>query len=226
MFRVPATEALHSEAKNAESNYLIQQGDLLTVQVYTNDGERLIDPDFHLTQQTPSQGNVNTVKPERSYLVDEDNSVKLPMVGLVKVAGLSIRQAEEHLQNAYSEFYEKPFVTVDFQNKRVIILGAPGGKVVPLTNNQVTLAEVLALAEGIDNDANATNIRVLRGDEMIAVDFSTFTGYQKGNIIMKPGDIVYVEPIRRPFAESIRDYAPLMTILASITTLVVVLVGL
>ena len=226
MFRVPASDALNTEAKNAESNYLIQPGDLITLQVYTNDGERLIDPDFHLTQETPSQGNPTTAKPTRSYLVDDNSSVKLPMVGEVKIAGLSIREAEEHLQNAYSEFYEKPFVTVDFQNKRIIILGAPGGKVVPLTNNQVTLAEVLAMAEGIDNDANATNIRILRGNEMMVADFSTFDGYQKGNILMKPGDIVYVEPIRRPFAESIRDYAPLMTILASITTLVVVLVGL
>ncbi len=226
MFRASASEAITGEVKTAEANYLIQPGDLITVQVYTNDGERLIDPDFHLMQGTPSQTNVSTVKPDKPYLVNEDGSVKLPMVAEINLAGLAIREAEEVLARAYSEYYEKPFVAVEFQNKRVVLLGAPGGKVIPLSNNHVTLAEILALAEGVDNDANATNIRILRGDEVIIADFSTFEGYRKGNITMKPGDIVYVEPVRRPFAESIRDYAPLVTILASITTLIVVLLGL
>lgn len=226
MFRVPEGAGLHEEVKAAEASYLIQPNDLITVHVYTNDGERLIDPDFQLMRETPAQSNLNTVKPDRPYLIAENGTVKLPMIAELKLAGLTIRQAEGMLQQAYGEFYEKPFVKVEFQNKRVILLGAPGGKVIPLANNQVTLAEVLALAEGIPNEANATNIRVLRGEELIVADFRTFEGYKKGNIVMKPGDIVYVEPIRRPFAEGIREYAPLITILSSLTTLIVVLVGL
>jgi Periplasmic protein involved in polysaccharide export len=226
MFRVPGDTALQKEIASAETNYRIQAGDLISVQVYTNEGERLVDPDFQLLKETPSQSNLATVKPDRAYLIEADGTAKMPMVGNVSLGGLSIREAESILQQAYGEFYEKPFVTIDFKNKRVVVLGAPGGKVIPLSNNNVTLAEVLALAEGIDKDANATNIRVLRGNEAIVVDFSTFDGYRKGNIIVNPGDVVYVEPVRRPFAESIRDYAPLVTILASITTLIVVLVGL
>lgn len=226
MFRPADSKTLAGEVTTAEANYLIQPGDLITAQVYTNDGERLIDPDFHLMRESPSQNNANTATPDKPYLVSENGTVKLPMVGEINIAGLAIREAEEVLQREYSEFYEKPFVAVEFQNKRVVILGAPGGKVIPLSNNHVTLAEILALAEGIDNNARATNIRILRGDEMIMVDFSTFEGYKKGNIVMRPGDVVYVEPIRRPFAEGIRDYAPLVTILASITTLIVVLLGL
>jgi polysaccharide export outer membrane protein len=37
---------------------------------------------------------------------------------------------------------------------------------------------------------------------------------------MKPGDIVYVEPVRRPFIEALRDYSPVITIVTSLATLI------
>jgi polysaccharide export outer membrane protein len=66
----------------------------------------------------------------------------------------------------------------------------------------------------------------LRGEEYFLVDFSTIDGYRKGNMIMQPGDIVYVEPVRRPVSEAVRDYGPLLSLAVSLSTLVIVLVGL
>ena len=50
--------------------------------------------------------------------------------------------------------------------------------------------------------------------------------YQKNNIVIQPGDIIYVEPIRRPFAEGVREYGPIMSMITSIGTLVVVIISL
>jgi polysaccharide export outer membrane protein len=85
------------------------------------------------------------------------------------------------------------------------------------------LAEVLALAKGVTNDGRASNIRVIRGDDVMLADFSTIDGYRRSNFLMKPGDIVYVEPVRRPFIEGLRDYSPLISIVASLATLVVII---
>jgi polysaccharide export outer membrane protein len=60
---------------------------------------------------------------------------------------------------------------------------------------------------------------------MIA-DLSTFAGYRENNIVIQPNDIVYVEPIRRPFIEGVRDYGPILGVLTSIATLIVVIIGL
>jgi polysaccharide export outer membrane protein len=105
-------------------------------------------------------------------------------------------------------------------------LGAPGGQVIPLVNENVHLVEVLALAKGIDNLAMAQNVRVLRGDHVLVADLSTIDGYLKNNILIEHGDIVYVEPIRRPVSEAFRDFLPVLTVLTSLTTLIVVIVGL
>ena len=40
------------------------------------------------------------------------------------------------------------------------------------------------------------------------------------------GDIVYVEPIRKPFSEGVRDYGPILSIITTLTTLIVVIVSL
>jgi polysaccharide export outer membrane protein len=95
--------------------------------------------------------------------------------------------------------------------------------VVPLIDENVRLLEVLALANGISNDAKANNIRVLRGEDVFLIDLSTIEGFRTSNLIMQPGDIVYVEPIRRPFSEALRDYAGILSIVATLTTLIVVI---
>lgn len=221
MFKIPKGYQVDEAVQQAEKNYVIQKNDQLLVDVYTNEGERIIDPDLKLTENTPNQ-NLDT-QPEVVYLVDLNGIVKLPMVGEIKLEGLTIREAEALLQDAYEKYYTKPFVVMTYGNKRVVVLGAPGGKVIPLANENMKLLEILALAEGIKNDAKAHNIRVLRNEKVFLVDLSTIEGYKKGNMIMEPGDVVYVEPVRKPVSEAVRDYGPLVTLVVSLVTLLIVL---
>jgi polysaccharide export outer membrane protein len=103
------------------------------------------------------------------------------------------------------------------------VLGAPGGQVIPLANENMRLTEVLALAKGVPTDGRANNIRVIRGDQVLVADLSTFKGYQSGNVLIKPGDIIYVEPVHRPFIEALRDYSPVITIVTSLATLIFII---
>lgn len=220
MFR--DAESLKGQLREAESNYVIQKNDHLKLDVFTNKGERLIDPDFKLIE---GSGQTPTYKGQVEYFVDDAGVVKFPMVGEIKIEGLTLRQAEELLQKEYAHFYQEPYVALSFLNKRVIVLGAPGGQVIPLTNENVRLTEILALAKGISNDAKANNIRVLRGDQVFVADLTTIEGYNKSNIIIQPGDIVYVEPIRKPFIEGVREYGSILSVITSIATLVIIIVN-
>lgn len=223
MFKVKNED--HKQAiQEAERNYRIQKNDYLSLEVFTNEGERVIDPDYKLMEDVPVQSK--TARPALNYLVNHEGKVKFPMVGMLQLEGLTLREAEEKVQKEYARFYHEPFVVIQYQNKRVVVLGAPGGQVIPLTNENITLVEVLALAKGLSNDAKAHNIRVMRGDKLYVADLSTFEGYQKSNMIMEPGDVIYVEPVRKPFAEGVRDYGPALTVLTSLTTLLVVIIGL
>ncbi len=227
MFKVPEGYALSKQVDAVEKNYSIQKNDYLLIEVYTNSGERLIDPDLKLSQ---INSNSTDEKTEPTiYLVNNSGTTRFPMIGEVKLEGLTLLQAEDVLKQAYARFYEQPFVRLKCTNKRVVVLGGPGGiggSVVPLINENMRLTEVLALSKGLNSDSKSKSIRVLRGDQAYVVDFSTLEGFVKNNMIMEPGDIIYVEPVRRPFSESLRDNAALLSIFTSVSTLIIVLISL
>ena len=205
------------EAITVEKNYVIQKNDFLKLDVFSNKGERLIDPNPELSAN-PGQ-NIAT-RQQFNYLVDLDGVVKFPMVGALKLEGLTLRQAEDILQKEFEKYFKEPFVILSYSNKRVIVLGAVGGQVIPLPNQNINLTEVLALAKGLPNDSKAHNIRILRNDQVFVVDMSTIEGFKAGNLLIQPGDIIYVEPIRRPLSEGLRDYVGVFSLLISFTTLI------
>ena len=224
MFRPPenATPSpITREILDAEKNYTVQKNDYLKLDIFTNKGERAVDPNPEVSQS----GNTaqKAAPKEFNYLVDLNGIVKFPMIGEFKMEGLTLRQAEEILQKEYEKYFVDPFVILTYANKRVIVLGAMGGQVIPLTNQNIHLAEVVALAKGLNNDAKAHNIRVMRRNEWFLIDFSTIDGFTKGNMLIEPGDIVYIEPIRRPFSEFLRDNAGLLSLVVSLTSLVLII---
>lgn len=223
MFTVPEGYELAQSTQKAEKNYVIQKNDHLKLEVYSNNGERLIDPDSRLAETLPSNSNMQDEDDEVEYLIDINGRAKMPMVGEIKLEGLTLREAEAILQKEYEKYYTKPFVILKNNTNRVIVLGSPGGKVIPLMYDNMELVEILSLAEGIDNQGRANNIRVIRNDQVYLIDFQTIEGFNKGNMIMEPGDIVYVEPIRRPLSEGLRDYGAIVSIIISLSTLIVVI---
>jgi polysaccharide biosynthesis/export protein len=225
MFRATEStkpEIFKREASVTEKNYVIQKNDLLLLDVFSNNGEKIIDPNPELTNSAAA--NTNTNQPSAiNYLVDINGIVRFPMIGELKVDGLTLRQAEEIAQKEFAKYFKEPFLVINYQNKRVIVLGALGGQVIPLTNQNVTLVEVLALAKGLSNDAKAHNIKVIRNEHVYQIDFSTIDGFKAGNMLIEPGDVVYVEPVRRPFSESLKDNFTLVSVIVSLATLVAVI---
>ena len=214
---------IRQESDELIGNYEIQTNDQLYIEVYTNAGERIIDPDLELNKIT-TQGNIQ--KPNPKYLVENDGQVNFPLVGKINLEGQTLQEANAILSEAYSNYYNDPYVITSFANKRVVVLGAPGGQIVPINNEKVTLSEVLAMSGGLENDSRANNIRVIRGEKVFLADFSTIEGYKKSEMIVQSGDIVYVEPVRRPFAEATRDIAPTVSLLTSVITLIIVIITL
>ncbi len=213
-------EVFQKEALAAEKDYIIQKNDLLRMEVYSNNGERFIDPNPDLSNagsgktQQPSTSQVN-------YLIDQNGVVKFPLIGEIKLLGLTLRQAEDIAQKEYSKYFTDSYVQLAFVNKRVIVLGAPGGQVIPLINENVRVAEVLALAKGVNNDAKVQNIKLIRGTHVYHIDFSTIKGFTEGNMLVEAGDIVYVEPIRRPFSEGLKDNYLLISLFSVISIILI-----
>ncbi len=219
-------ENFKKEVSDAESAYLIQPGDKLQIEVYTNKGERVIDPNLELLGGMNGQQG----QPSKIFQVFPDGSMILPMVGSVATEGETIKSFQKALESRYSEFYITPYVRVEAANQRVIVLGAQGGQVIPLQQEKMNVLEVLALAGGLDNFSKGGNIRLIRGPldnpSVQIIDLSTIEGMKKANLQIMPNDVLYVEPQRRVFNETVRDAAPVIGVITNVITLIVVIYSL
>ena len=244
------TAKLRRAVNRTARNYTIHPNDLLNVQVYTNKGEKLIDPNGELRFGTPGAGSSTPAAPVSSgggrggastaatvpgstqFVVQADGTVRLPLVDRVSLQGLSLIQADSVLKIRYSEYYKEPFIKTAVTNNRVIILGAPGGMVINLANDNMNLLEVLALAGGPDgsaasgstgiarNGGKIDNIRIIRGDlknpQVQFVNLNTIEGMRRGNLQVEPNDIIYIQPVRRPLLDNLVDAAPVLSVASTL----------
>jgi polysaccharide export outer membrane protein len=231
-------EVFRHSFESVTANYQIQVNDRLAVTVFTNKGERLIDPnrEFKIgdapTQQNGMMGNQNSIRDLSissnnmspvSYLVTQDGTVNLPMVGILELKGLTLSEAEVKLKESYSQYYEEPYVIAQYLNKRVVLMGALGDQVIPLRNENMTLLEVLSIAGDVQSRSKPDNIRLIRGPwdnpSVKLIDLTSVTDLKDANIIVEPNDIIYVEPRRRIDRESIQDFNIIFTPITTLITL-------
>ena len=198
--------------------YKISANDELSFQLATNDGEKIVDPVLSIGTSRGAAGN--------TYLVEFDGMVKFPVLGRIKLSGLTLREAEKLLEESYSKYYNDPFVQLKVTNNRVIIFpGGEGGTstVLTLSNTNTTLMEALALAGGI-SDGKAQRVKLIRGDlknpQVYLIDLSTLEGVKKANLVLQANDIIYVEPrnkIPEKFLAVITPYISLLSLFFLLT---------
>lgn len=219
----PDSSQLQQKMPQASPRYLIRQNDLLNVRVYTNKGESILDPNGELKFGAPGglNGVTSTGTGSVGFTVQPDGRVRLPLLEYVRVAGYTTLQLDSILEKRYSTFYKDAFVFTQVLNRRVILLGATSGKIIPLANEGMNLIEVLALgglAQGATN-----RVRLVRGDlkhpQVQQIDLSTIEGLRAANIQIAANDIVYVEQ-SRSFVDLLREVLPFLSLITAVATLV------
>ncbi len=239
-------EVFKHSFESLTANYKIQVNDQLAISVFTNKGERLVDPnrEFNIGDapaerngmmmggQNMMQFGFNSLRDMAitsnnmspiSYLVGQDGKANIPMLGEVELIGLTLDEAEKKLSDMYKQFYEEPYVIAQYLNKRVVLMGALGDQVVPLRNENMTLLEVLSIAGDVQSRSKPDNIRLIRGPwdnpSIKLIDLTQVSNLQDANVIIEPNDIIYVEPRRRIDRESIQDFNIIFTPVTTLVTL-------
>jgi polysaccharide biosynthesis/export protein len=206
------------------SEYRISPNDEIDFRIFTNDGFKLVDLTT-LSSEGGAGGNAAAARNTRmtqQYIVEHDGVMKLPIIGRVPLAGMTIREAERYLEEQYTTYYIKPFILMNVSNRRVMVYpGDPGNaRVVALNNNNTTLIEALALAGGISRIGKAKRIKLIRGDlnnpQVFLIDLSTIEGMKQADLVLQANDIIYVEPRLRITQGIVSELAPVVSIVTSV----------
>ena len=135
----------------------------------------------------------------QGYTVQDDGAIAIPDVGRVRVAGLTLEEAEGALFQRLVESQIDPTFSLEiseFNSKRVSLGGAVGQPtVVPVTLTPLTLDAALAAAGGIStDDLDYASIRVYRDGTLYQIPLEEYLSrpaVQKSRLI--DGDSVFVD---------------------------------
>jgi len=136
---------------------------------------------------------------ERGALIDRDGTINIPLVGVVRIAGLTAREAGDLLSREYSRYIKNAHVTLEVLNKRVYVLGEvrnPGR--VNIIEDTGNILEAIASSGGMTNFAERSSIKIIRGTQrnpiVKTVNLTQLSSLGSGNLTLQPNDVVYIQP--------------------------------
>lgn len=186
------------------TEYVIKPGDILYVSIKSMNAEvnALFNPESSMEMQSSNSYQKFTT-PQGAYLygfeVNEQGDLTLPMLGDIPVAGNVQSDIEGIVQQWANKYLKEAIVKVKLLNYKVTIMGevkSPG--VYYNYNNNFTILEALAMANGNTDYANINRITVIRpqpnGKKAMVLDLSLKESWLSEGFYLHPNDYVLVEP--------------------------------
>jgi polysaccharide export outer membrane protein len=222
----------------------IQVDDILTVMIQTIDPQAsaLVNSgNIGVGQNNPATAapiapvsamtapvNTNANAP-LGYLVDKEGTITIPVLGKIKVEGMTTSRARDRIQSSADSFYKSSSVTVRFANFKVNIAGEvarPGTYTMP--NEKVSILDAITMAGDLTVFGKRGNVLLLRENPdgtrtPYRFDLRTSNFLTSPYFYLRQNDYIYVEPDKSKAASldqaSARNYA----ILASVLTVIIVI---
>ena len=196
-----------NQAKQQERLYdaRIMPKDLLTIVVSCTNPELAVP--FNLTVASNagmavSSSSYVTAQPTlQTYLVDNDGDINFPVLGELKLGGLTKKEAEQLIIDRLKPYIkETPIVTVRMVNYKISVIGEvarPG--TFTISNEKVNLLEALAMAGDMTVYGLRDNVKLIREDangkqQIITLDLNKAETILSPYYWLQQNDIVYITP--------------------------------
>jgi len=138
---------------------------------------------------------------QQTYLVDNEGNINFPVLGALKVGGLTKKEVEQMVMEKLKPYIkENPIVTVRMVNYKISVLGevaSPG--TFTISNEKVNLLEALAMAGDMTIYGIRDNVKLIRESadgkqEIITLDLNKAETLLSPYYWLQQNDIVYVTP--------------------------------
>ncbi|MGM5630013.1 polysaccharide biosynthesis/export family protein [Apibacter raozihei] len=144
--------------------------------------------------------SVTTTNPRlKTYLIDENGDIDFPVLGKLKLGGLTRNEAMDFMRNKLSKYIKDPSVNISITNFRITVLGEvtkPG--TYTLANEKITILEALGLAGDLTIYGKRKDIIVVReidGNKTFThVDLTSKDIFRSPVYYLSQNDVVYVHP--------------------------------
>ena len=179
--------------------------DLLTIVVSCTNPELAIP--FNLTvasnaAMAASTSSYVTTQPIlQPYLVDNEGNINFPVLGELKLGGLTKKEAERLIIDKLKPYMKEiPIVTVSMVNYKISVIGEVGRPgTFTISNEKVNLLEALAMAGDMTVYGLRDNVKLIREDangkqQIVTLNLNNAETILSPYYWLQQNDIVYVTP--------------------------------
>ena len=175
----------------------IQPGDILDIQIKALNSESVLifQRQSYLMQQNAQFQN----RAIDGYLVGDDNTISLPLIGSISTSGLNTNSLSNKIVEKLTPFIKNPSVNVRILNFRVSVLGEvakPG--TYTFLEERVSIPQAIGQAGDLLISGDRNNILLLsdvngyKTSQFIDLTKSDFIN--SSNYFLKQNDILYIRP--------------------------------
>jgi polysaccharide export outer membrane protein len=155
-----------------------------------------------------------TLQQPIGYLVDARGNIEMPLIGRVKLAGLTTREATDTLKNRLQVYLKEPTVNIRFLNYKISVLGeVVRPSVYTIPNEKITILEALSLAGDMTIYGRRDNVLIIRESngvrEFSRVNLNDRNVFRSPNYYLRNNDVVYIEPVKTRSVQTERLYVTL-----------------
>jgi polysaccharide export outer membrane protein len=212
-----------SEEKLLSQEVKIQQNDLLSISVNSLNQESNVL--FAVNTKNPSSDNNYKIE---GYRVSKEGSINLPVVGNVRLEGLTIEQAQATISRELDKYVKKPVVDIQLVNFKVTVIGEvnrPSSFTVQGDN--INLLEALGMAGDMTVYGKRENVLVIRQQNgqriMKRLNLNNQDVMNSPFFYLKQNDVVYVEPDKSKAIEYSPNTRVMPIVIASISAVAVLI---
>ncbi|MGB3453651.1 MAG: polysaccharide biosynthesis/export family protein [Moheibacter sp.] len=205
----------------------LQPGDNLSINVIGSDS-RAIQPFNQVGDEDLKTGGSGA--PSKSFTIDSDGNIEFPILGKLKLSGLTRDEAAAMIKSKLGSYIVDPSVTIKINNFRITVMGevtSPG--VFNLDNERVSILDALAMAGDMKIEGKRNNIMIIRergGQKTInTIDLTKRETLDSPFFYLKQNDVVYVEPNQaRVQSSKILNYSTVISVVSIGIALVSILI--
>jgi polysaccharide export outer membrane protein len=179
---------------------IIKPDDLLQITITALDIEA-VRP-FNLAAVTYATGSDQAmgIARQQSYLVNTNGEIDFPVLGKLKIGGLTRNEVIIFLKEKLSpDYIKEPNINIRIANYKISVMGdvkRPGSYNIP--NERITILDALALAGDVNISGQRNNILIIREEDNKKVQYRVDL---RSNVLLtspvyylQQNDVVYVEP--------------------------------
>lgn len=207
----------------------IRKGDVLSVQVSSLNAEAsgFFNPVSVADNPVANTNTNSTLARTSGYLVADDGTIKLPLVGQLSVVNLTAAQASDLIANKLKIYLKEPTVNVRNLNFRISVLGEVARpSLFTIPNERITIPEALGLAGDLTIYGRRDNVLIIReeGNKRVfsRVNLTRRDAFRSPYYSLRPNDIVYVEPgkVRATSVDRTYQLAPIVISILSLIAII------